>query len=1048
MPALWWRYLSLSGFGCYHQEVEVRFHRGLNVYIAPNEQGKSTLVAALEAVIFGLPKEHNPEVFGSSRYLPWERAASSYGRLEFQVGENIYLLERDLETNRVTLKEQREGEWRKIWAGTHNPKGRKSGSAYADYLRSLLGLSSRESFEATFCVTQPLPRETALNREVERLITGGGTYQEALGMIEEELKALTRQWRRLELSSRDGDRPRKLEELEEEIRRLEGQREAALRIVEEMRSLQEREEELRKELDFLRQERDKKQELERSWERWKNYQYRYRTFMDSQRQMRDLLERAQRLQEKIKDGEGRVALLYPEWRQSPEVFSALEELEGTVKEREELEAKERNQREKCESLREELQNMRLRFQEYQDIYHRPHICERLNQLKDMEGDYRRWREKKGLLLNLKDFSPLGEHPLNLLERLHREAPRVVSFWERFQEGWREYREVKEQREQLEKGLKGIDPAEALEALKQRPRVLAEMAAHRERQRLRVVLSFLLSLLGMGLGFFLSGLLGLSPFRWLLLSLTGLLAGAVGWTAFRGKDLSPWKEELSRLEARLGPFREEGDLKELETRLETYQELLSRERELEGNLRAWALEWTASSELREDYPLEEKAAGIVREYRALAGLEGFCPTTWSQLAGWLESKDSLWWEDLKSQARSWQVLKGEMAQLQARWGLDQKACPHLEQAWEEEIKVRCQEVAPFSLETPLEEAQARLRTAREMAEAIKEKEGKLQEGEGLLRSLKEDIEKLLRREEELRGKLQEILKPAGGDIARARQRYEDFRQEAEQIEQWRRELKGVLGDKTLSQLQREYIDLENQVVALLRDWQGLIDRHPGLPPAGEVGEEVERSFARLKGEIEELEGKIKNLEEEERQILKREAELEGQEIINLAQAEEMLRQKKKELERVDRQIRALSLAWKELMAAGEEFHLTYREKLGQLATGYFARFTRTSRRVVLNPDFSIAVYEGDIQIALSQLSRGAQDQLYLALRLALGDVLCGFLDLPFIFDDCFINCDRYRREKIKESLTDLARRRQILLFSHDPDFASWGQPIVLRPKGEG
>ena len=64
-----------------------------------------------------------------------------------------------------------------------------------------------------------------------------------------------------------------------------------------------------------------------------------------------------------------------------------------------------------------------------------------------------------------------------------------------------------------------------------------------------------------------------------------------------------------------------------------------------------------------------------------------------------------------------------------------------------------------------------------------------------------------------------------------------------------------------------------------------------------------------------------------------------------------------------------------------------------------------------------------------LSRGTADQLYLALRLALCDILLGGEEpCPIVLDDALINFDDVRMGYALDYLAELAQHRQILLFS--------------------
>ncbi|MBY6278392.1 MAG: hypothetical protein CWE10_20035, partial [Symbiobacterium thermophilum] len=55
MAGVIWHSVSLTGFGPYARKVTYTFPAGLGVLVAPNESGKSTLVAGLMAVLYGLP---------------------------------------------------------------------------------------------------------------------------------------------------------------------------------------------------------------------------------------------------------------------------------------------------------------------------------------------------------------------------------------------------------------------------------------------------------------------------------------------------------------------------------------------------------------------------------------------------------------------------------------------------------------------------------------------------------------------------------------------------------------------------------------------------------------------------------------------------------------------------------------------------------------------------------------------------------------------------------------------------------------------------------
>jgi uncharacterized protein YhaN len=70
------------------------------------------------------------------------------------------------------------------------------------------------------------------------------------------------------------------------------------------------------------------------------------------------------------------------------------------------------------------------------------------------------------------------------------------------------------------------------------------------------------------------------------------------------------------------------------------------------------------------------------------------------------------------------------------------------------------------------------------------------------------------------------------------------------------------------------------------------------------------------------------------------------------------------------------------------------------------------------------------IAVSEMSTGTADQLYLALRVAsIEDYLERAGALPFVADDLFINFDDERAAAGFKILAQLAEKTQVLFFTH-------------------
>lgn len=137
--------------------------------------------------------------------------------------------------------------------------------------------------------------------------------------------------------------------------------------------------------------------------------------------------------------------------------------------------------------------------------------------------------------------------------------------------------------------------------------------------------------------------------------------------------------------------------------------------------------------------------------------------------------------------------------------------------------------------------------------------------------------------------------------------------------------------------------------------------------------------------------------------------------------------------------ALTLALEGLEEANaalrQRFSPALNEKAGQLLT----RLTGGQHRgLTLARDLSAQVEQQGVSLPHSQLflSEGAQEQLYLALRLALCDLVAP--QAPLVLDDTLAYFDDTRAAVALELLGELAQERQVLLFSCHRRDAAWGQ----------
>ncbi|QJT09434.1 hypothetical protein E8L03_10990 [Oceanidesulfovibrio marinus] len=139
--------------------------------------------------------------------------------------------------------------------------------------------------------------------------------------------------------------------------------------------------------------------------------------------------------------------------------------------------------------------------------------------------------------------------------------------------------------------------------------------------------------------------------------------------------------------------------------------------------------------------------------------------------------------------------------------------------------------------------------------------------------------------------------------------------------------------------------------------------------------------------------------------------------------------------VDRYVR-LTIAAQALRKEMERYRRDNQGPVLQAAGAYFQTMTRGSFRG-LEADYDekgdpvlTGVRPDGEKIGVPAMSDGSRDQLYLALRLG---ALDGFLGrnepLPFIVDDVLVHFDDARSESTLAVLAELARRTQVIFFTH-------------------
>lgn len=262
---------------------------------------------------------------------------------------------------------------------------------------------------------------------------------------------------------------------------------------------------------------------------------------------------------------------------------------------------------------------------------------------------------------------------------------------------------------------------------------------------------------------------------------------------------------------------------------------------------------------------------------------------------------------------------------------------------------------------------------------------------------------------------------------------------ERRESLRSRLEGVLGGQTQEEIEAALSELSG-------DRMGLQQRL----------DSEEMAWAELDAEkFEELKSRIANLEAEREKLHAQIDEVRGAadhpeaDPERLRRLEEQAAAERERLERVRERLDALTLA-RELLAQAHEETLEgaidvleplTSELLEDITDGRYCavQFDRGT----LDPSVHSAE-KGEAVDPDDALSCATREQVYLAARLALTELLWPDECPPIMLDDPFVNFDPRRREAALRIIRKMADRRQVLLFTCEQQYDQAADSVVELP----
>lgn len=1161
MRTVTWRRLELSGFGRYRGRVTAEFESGLNVLVAPNEHGKSTLVAGLAGVIFGLPGTSDTESFGQGRFRNWTGPADFQGEVEFEVGGDVYRIRRNFANHRVFLVRRQGTGWIEEAAGEHNPRGRRPNVVYQAQLDRLLGIGSRELFEATFCIVQPLPAEYQLGGLVQGFVSGAGSsrYEAALKDLEGSLKRVTRFTADRGVTAVNMRNEGRLEEVTGRIAELSGRLEQSRRSVDSLQAVQQRLEAANQQRDAAKGALEQRRAALAVWSDWRQHR---RDYQSALRQHRQRADAWQAWTEKEKELAALRERLGRTW-------AAFEAAAGPLRSPDAVEAGVEALATHTERLAADEALLAERRGALQRVAERRARVEEESRAALAEVDAEVARIEKALA-QLFPWGTWGESPTGPVALAQERAQVFRGLFRQFEALRRQQVEGEaelatrygplvdlpeearqallayESREQLlsnelaqaqaelaaarrqvaaadgekvafERAYADIEELDdecvgAVEALvrarQEQARLSEELAAidraNREAARSarrRWVLAFWSAAGVLALGLFFGGATGETGRG----GLWGLALGAVLaclWllpgSPSRRRIAAHRRAQLERFTAaheaaiasiRLvsGPLGSRATLPLAELG-ELRQRLVQRRAEME-RLSRLARETPPEGRILD---LTDRIAAAESAKARLAGLaqpiEAACGVPADRaVAAWLKRQEEL--QELAEQTRRLAATEFNASPEQigslpatalsgpwaALWqfacfaGLAPEAPSAGAQASGDEaagalprLMQWCDQMGPEGWNALAVEAAEWERLARarnrlaDRRRSVEEKlESELADLEQQRAAEETAIDTLDRELEQKRADrarrieaLVAIWEAAGGDPARARALCREWRGERAALAEHEAGARAVLqgqGAADPDELREKLDEADLFARTALAAAQALEERHPGLPQVREshADAELEERYRALQEEVAACEARLSESQGEWSRLWQEQAPLMRPDVLNVAAAEQELLALLAERDRLVEEAEVLAIAHRELRAAATEFQTTYRDRLAAGITAHFQRLTGTARRVALDEALTLAAHEPDgAACAVAQLSQGARDQLFLAVRLAIADWVSDEVRLPFVLDDPFVNFDSRRLENMRAVIADIARDRQVILLAHGDEFTAWGRPVAL------
>lgn len=293
--------------------------------------------------------------------------------------------------------------------------------------------------------------------------------------------------------------------------------------------------------------------------------------------------------------------------------------------------------------------------------------------------------------------------------------------------------------------------------------------------------------------------------------------------------------------------------------------------------------------------------------------------------------------------------------------------------------------------------------------IKKQENEIENTESELLS---EFSKIEDRKSELDSKLKTIFKKNNVDSNDAFKEGLDKKKNYERLIQLldskKSLINNILGDNNIDYLKRKFKDFTDIIEQDIKD----LDQEKLITEMKEKDDIINDA----KNELTRLEEKIRIL---------------SASTSELVQIEEEIIRKTSIKEEYEKKLKSLEIAKKAIEEISKNIQRDFAPRLNNGVGKIIDKVTNNKyKEVKITENLDIKIVEPNNKklVAIDRLSGGTIDQLYFAMRLEIINIIKRDNILPLILDDCFVQYDYERLEKILEFLGKESQKRQIILFT--------------------